>query len=277
MEISATKSLLQKRVLWALNRKIREEHVSLSNFVHKFSYINRDSAYSAYTALIEDSQIGSRRSKRLEVAFKKFRDNSEAMFWSEMESKLDSTLTSRKAEMITRAVGIRQAALDYDSLFGDMDHTKACGSSIRSKDNEGDITHQDARCGIEGLLSGVDGLTMIDGEKAGLESGKRRNMGRKIDMELSTPCKQTGRKLDLVAKHTTNKRDWFIVESLKEWDEMSTKYLRELDITLFKALHLVASHRLQEQSNGQFHNEARFFSVYSRDKLPSTIGSSKGL
>ncbi|KAF9201876.1 hypothetical protein BGZ59_002469, partial [Podila verticillata] len=116
---------------------------------------------------------------------------------------------------------------------------------------------------MKGLLTDVDGLTMIDGEKAGLESGKRKNMGRKVDVELSTPRKQTGRKLDLVARDTTNKRDWFIVESNKEWDEVSTKHLREIDMTLFKDLHLIASHRLQEQSSAQFRSEARFLSVYS--------------
>ena len=124
---------------------------------------------------------------------------------------------------------------------------------------------------MKSLLSDVDGLTMIDGEKAGLESGKRRNMGRKVDMELSTPRKQTGRKLDLVARDTTNKRDWFIVESNKEWDEVSTKFLREIDMTLFKDLHLIASHRLQEQSSARFRSEARFLSVYSGGKLLSTI------
>ncbi|KAF9313219.1 hypothetical protein BG003_005481 [Podila horticola] len=116
---------------------------------------------------------------------------------------------------------------------------------------------------MKGLLSDVDGLTMIDGEKSGLESGKRKNTGRTVDPEIPTARKKVGRKLDLVARDTTNKRDWFIVESLKDWDEVSTKYLRELDVTLFKDLHLIASHRLQEQSSAQFHSAARFLSVYS--------------
>ncbi|KAF9123858.1 hypothetical protein BGW39_008637 [Mortierella sp. 14UC] len=113
------------------------------------------------------------------------------------------------------------------------------------------------------LLADVDGLTMIDGEKAGLESGKRRNTGRKVDTETPAPRKQAGRKVDLVARDTTNSRDWFIVESLKEWDEVSTKFLRELDVTLFKELHLIASHRLQEQPHSRFREQARFFSIYS--------------
>ncbi|KAI8602239.1 hypothetical protein EDD21DRAFT_414180 [Dissophora ornata] len=125
---------------------------------------------------------------------------------------------------------------------------------------------------MKGLLSDMDGLTMIDGEKAGLESGKRRNMGRKVDMETPTPRKQTGQKLDLVARDTTNKRDWFVVESLKEWDEVSTKFLHELDVTLFKDLHLIASHRLQEQPSPHFRSQARFFAIYSGGKPLSTTG-----
>ncbi|KAI8349867.1 hypothetical protein B0O80DRAFT_142460 [Mortierella sp. GBAus27b] len=49
---------------------------------------------------------------------------------------------------------------------------------------------------LKGLLADVDDITMIDGEKSGLESGKRRNTGRKVDMESQTPRKQIGRKLD---------------------------------------------------------------------------------
>ncbi|KAG0233307.1 hypothetical protein BGW42_007505 [Actinomortierella wolfii] len=119
------------------------------------------------------------------------------------------------------------------------------------------------------LLADVDGLTMIDGEKAGLESGKRRNVGRKFDTETPAPRKQSGRKVDLVARDTTNSRDWFIVESLKEWDEVSTKFLRELDVTLFKDLHLIAPHRLQEQSCARFRKQAR------SHVLPSTTGTWK--
>ncbi|KAF9565948.1 hypothetical protein EC968_003978, partial [Mortierella alpina] len=73
-----------------------------------------------------------------------------------------------------------------------------------------------------------DGLTMIEKEKASLESGKRRNMDRKLDSKSPVPRKQVGRKVDLVAGDTTNNRDWLIVESLKEWDEASTKFEREL-------------------------------------------------
>ena len=124
METSTAKRPLRGHVLWALNKQKGEEHVTLPNFVRKFGYTNQDSAYSAYSVLIGNSQMESRRKERLQKAFKEFRDNSEAMFWSEVESMVDTTLSSRKSGMITRAAGLRQAAQDYDSHFGETDHTK---------------------------------------------------------------------------------------------------------------------------------------------------------
>lgn len=44
------------------------------------------------------------------------------------------------------------------------------------------------------LLADVDGLTMIDGEKAGFESGKWKDLGRRVNSETPVPCKQTGRR-----------------------------------------------------------------------------------
>jgi hypothetical protein len=47
---------------------------------------------------------------------------------------------------------------------------------------------------------------------------------------MPAPRKQTGRKVDVVAWDTTNKRDWFIVEILRVRNEVLTKILRELVI-----------------------------------------------
>lgn len=120
MEIATAKGPLREHVLWALNKQKGEEHVTLPNFVHKFGYTNKDSASLAYSVLIENSQVEIRRSERLQEAFKEFRLNSEEMFWSEVESRVDTALSSRKSGMITRAAGLRQAAQDYDSHFEDI-------------------------------------------------------------------------------------------------------------------------------------------------------------
>ncbi|KAF9099323.1 hypothetical protein BGX27_000621 [Mortierella sp. AM989] len=44
-------------------------------------------------------------------------DNSEELFWSEVESRVDTIVSSRKSGMITRAAGLRQAAQDYENKF----------------------------------------------------------------------------------------------------------------------------------------------------------------
>ncbi|KAF9168027.1 hypothetical protein BGX21_010900 [Mortierella sp. AD011] len=113
------------------------------------------------------------------------------------------------------------------------------------------------------LLGNVNGITMIDGEKATFESKNRRNKGRRLDVEGSTPRKRKGKNVDIVGRDTRDKKDWFIVESMPGWDEHSTKFLRETSVVLFKELHLLASIRTQEVKQDDFVKNARFFAVYS--------------
>ncbi|KAF9143021.1 hypothetical protein BGZ80_008153, partial [Entomortierella chlamydospora] len=40
-------------------------------------------------------------------------ENSSELFWSELQSKVDTIISSRKAGIITRAAGLEQAANDY--------------------------------------------------------------------------------------------------------------------------------------------------------------------
>ncbi|KAF9967232.1 hypothetical protein BGZ73_000656, partial [Actinomortierella ambigua] len=116
---------------------------------------------------------------------------------------------------------------------------------------------------LKNLLSDVKGISMIDGEKQGTESSRHRNRNRIADLESSTARKRSGAKLDLIAHDSVNKRDWFMVESPKEWDEQSTKFLTELDVKVFRNLHLIAAHRLAELHSTEFRKEARFFSLYA--------------
>ncbi|KAF9193598.1 hypothetical protein BGZ51_002886 [Haplosporangium sp. Z 767] len=116
------------------------------------------------------------------------------------------------------------------------------------------------------LLDGQDNLYMIDGEKAGLESSKRKNQGRQWRPDTPMPRKQVGRKLDLITRDVLDKKDWMIVERMKNWDEKSTKFLKESGYDLFRETHTIMSHRLQDTMNRHFENEVRFFGLYTGDR-----------
>lgn len=119
---------------------------------------------------------------------------------------------------------------------------------------------------LKDLLSDVDGITMVDGEKHGHESTKRNGQNRRLDQEGQNPRKPGGNKLDLAARDLVNQRDWLVGEAKKEWDELGTNFLREVGVKLFKHLHLVAEHRLQENGSMAFKNKSKFFAFFSGGK-----------
>ncbi|KAF9966720.1 hypothetical protein BGZ70_001501 [Mortierella alpina] len=79
------------------------------NRATKFGFTNKKSAYKAYESPIKDSQIDARRSKRLQQAFKEFRESSAKLFWSEIDTMVDTTLSARKEAKLTRAAELLQA------------------------------------------------------------------------------------------------------------------------------------------------------------------------
>ncbi|KAF9292141.1 hypothetical protein BGZ68_010396 [Mortierella alpina] len=118
---------------------------------------------------------------------------------------------------------------------------------------------------LKDLLNGVEGITMLDGEKFGLESIQHRNKSRRLDLEAKdkrTSRKVAGSKLDLVARDTVNNRDWCVGEAKKEWDELSTEHLRHTGVELFKKLRLISIYRCKERGE-DFRRDARFFSFFS--------------
>ncbi|KAF9904781.1 hypothetical protein EC991_002351, partial [Linnemannia zychae] len=118
---------------------------------------------------------------------------------------------------------------------------------------------------LKELLDDVTGVLMVDGEKAGIESSLRRNKSRKSEGD-ATSRRRTGRKLDLVARNLIRKEDWFIVESMHVWDQTSPKFLVEANVDLFREIHTIMVHRLQQAKNDEFQKNARFFSLYAGDR-----------
>ncbi|KAF9352784.1 hypothetical protein BGX34_011969 [Mortierella sp. NVP85] len=130
------------------------------------------------------------------------------------------------------------------------------------------------------LLEDLDNIFMIDGEKMGLESSRRRNNGRQWKPDTKAPRKLMGRKLDLIARDVQDQKDWMIVERMKNWDEVSNKFLKESNCDLFRETHTIMTSRVRDTVNKGFRDESRFFGVYTRDRgfqsfelRPAGIGS----
>ncbi|KAF9341595.1 hypothetical protein BGZ91_005998 [Linnemannia elongata] len=118
MEIPVSSRAKPDHIAWALDKKKGEEHVTFQTFVKKFGYTDRTSAVASYTLLLQASQIERQRSKRLVEGFTEFQDNSSELFWSEVESKVDTIVTARRAGTITRAAGLKQIADDFGNYLG---------------------------------------------------------------------------------------------------------------------------------------------------------------
>ncbi|KAF9896864.1 hypothetical protein BX616_006620 [Lobosporangium transversale] len=118
---------------------------------------------------------------------------------------------------------------------------------------------------LKELFDDVSEIIMIDGEKAGLESKIRRNKSRRTESDASTR-RRIGRKLDLVARNYLRKEDWFIVQFMNEWNPKAPKFLVEANVHLFRELHNIMVHRLQQAKNDDFQTRARFFSIYAGDR-----------
>ncbi|KAF9295912.1 hypothetical protein BGZ74_010570 [Mortierella antarctica] len=119
---------------------------------------------------------------------------------------------------------------------------------------------------LNDLFFDIDNIFMIDGEKGGLESSRRKNEGRKWIPDAKTAPKRRGRKFDLIARDVLQERDWLIVERMLKWDVTSNKFLKETTIDLLREMHTIQTFRLQECLNPKFKDEARFFGLYTGDR-----------
>ncbi|KAG0304346.1 hypothetical protein BGZ99_002419, partial [Dissophora globulifera] len=115
-------------------------------------------------------------------------------------------------------------------------------------------------------LIDMNNIFMIDGEKAGLESSRRKNRGRQWEANKPLSRKKSGRKLDLITRDAVEKKDWLIVERMKSWDEQSVKFLRETSCDLFRETRTILTDRVQDAHNRTFRGAARLFGIYTGDR-----------
>ncbi|KAF9953394.1 hypothetical protein BGZ72_005465 [Mortierella alpina] len=119
------------------------------------------------------------------------------------------------------------------------------------------------------LLHDLKGIYMVDGEKRGLDSSRRKNMGRVFQPD--EPCrKRAGKKLDLVCRDMLKKHDWLVVERMRVWDPQSTKFLRELGYVILRETITIALNRMSEAPS-EFRRTCRFFGGYTGSSGYTTI------
>jgi hypothetical protein len=114
------------------------------------------------------------------------------------------------------------------------------------------------------LLDDIPGAFMIDGEKRGLDSSKRRNMGRAYNPDEPLR-KKSGRKLDLICRDEVKKHDWLVVERMRGWDPQSTKFLREFNHDVLRETVTIAHNRMFD-APASFREECTFVGGYTGSK-----------
>lgn len=111
------------------------------------------------------------------------------------------------------------------------------------------------------LLNDVEGIFMVDGEKGGIESSWRKNMGHQYSVDEPSR-KKTGKKLDLICQDEIQKCDWMVVERMRTWDTNSTKFLKEVEHVVIRETVTIAQNRMNEVP-AAFRDTCRFFGGYT--------------
>ncbi|KAG0366895.1 hypothetical protein BC939DRAFT_530957, partial [Gamsiella multidivaricata] len=83
-----------------------------------------------------------------------------------------------------------------------------------------------------------------------------------MNVERESTRNATGKKMDLIFRDVIQKKDWMMVERMREWDTQSTKFLTEIDLCLFKETTTIMLHRLQDTRNEEMWEKGRFFEIY---------------
>lgn len=111
------------------------------------------------------------------------------------------------------------------------------------------------------LLNDVEGIFMVDGEKGGIDSCQRKNMGCQYSVDEPSR-KKTGKKLDLICQDEIQKCDWMVVEQMCTWDTNSTKFLKEVDHVVIQETITIAQNRMSEVL-AAFRDTCHFFGIYT--------------
>ncbi|KAG0227463.1 hypothetical protein BGW42_002937 [Actinomortierella wolfii] len=100
---------------WAKEEKVQgKEHVSLPNFARRFHFVDKDSANSAFLALICSPEIRMSRRVKLCHVFEQFQKNEEESFWTERAVQVNTTITINQTAIAVQTAGTKRAKLAYE-------------------------------------------------------------------------------------------------------------------------------------------------------------------
>lgn len=84
-----------------------------------------------------------------------------------------------------------------------------------------------------------------------------------IWMETSVNARSLSLSFSILLHRQLSPLDWFLMDSMKDWDEVSNKFLNESGCDLVRETRTIMAIRLQEIMTIGFKKETRFFGVYT--------------
>ncbi|KAG0351254.1 hypothetical protein BGZ54_003345 [Gamsiella multidivaricata] len=164
IDMDQTPAPTTSRILWVLDQSKKNEHVSLPSFAKHFNYTDRVSANEAFLVLINSSKINERRRKRLEKALAEFKTNREEEFWTNVQTKLNTRVSAKKAAVITQQVGLQQAKYEYtqhslsQERASQEHHLETLAESEGDTEEGGDDREKSATEGNQETIEEVEGM-----------------------------------------------------------------------------------------------------------------------
>ncbi|KAK5827662.1 hypothetical protein F5H01DRAFT_399229 [Linnemannia elongata] len=111
-------------------------------------------------------------------------------------------------------------------------------------------------------LDDIDDAFLIDGEKSGLDSTRRRNSSRALNNDGYVERRRIGKKMDLVARNVTHQLDWMIMERQTSFDPQSSEFLREHGIGLLRETSTIGKNKIQGKDDSSSNACSRSFVPY---------------
>ncbi|KAF9579825.1 hypothetical protein BGW38_003756, partial [Lunasporangiospora selenospora] len=111
----------QQHRAWAKKKIPGQEHVLLPHFARRFQFSDKDTASSAFEALISSPELRKSRREKIRKAFIEFRKNSEVEFWSQRAVEVNTRDTTNQTTVAVQRAGAKKAQNEYECQDLDLE------------------------------------------------------------------------------------------------------------------------------------------------------------